>query len=79
MYSGPPNQNAVANTVYTVSASSFVPQQVVIATDIQVPIPDGNRLDWNTTDTIQAATIGIQAADAWTAITIDVEEWLSLT
>jgi hypothetical protein len=77
-FRGFPLQNIPASTIALISAYPGTQFTSVVATDFTLPLPADMYLTGApaTTDTIASLTVGIQAADQWSAIRLMVEEWL---
>jgi hypothetical protein len=70
----PASVNIVASAVANVTATSGSVNTPVITTDVSIPIPQPLILEpgWR----LRTSTVGIQAGDQWSAIWLNVEEWL---
>jgi hypothetical protein len=77
-FRGFPLQNIAASTVALISAYPATPYTSVVATDFTLPLPPDLYMTGApaTSDNINSVTVGIQAADQWSAIRLLVEEWL---
>lgn len=70
----PAASNIVASTISNVTVTAGSVNTPIITTDVLIPIPQPLILQpgWR----LRTTTAGIQAADTWTAIWLNLEEWL---
>ena len=66
--------NIVASTTANVTATSGSVATSIITTDVTIPIPQPLIMEpgWR----LRVSTVGIQPADQWSAIWLNVEEWI---
>jgi len=75
-WSGQAQASIVASQVAQVSAGQSQATSTLIATEINAPLPGQVILPGNFT--VSTLTAGIQVGDQWSAIRVEVEEWIEL-
>ncbi len=76
-FTGPPSATIAASLTTQVSGSSLALASTVIATDVSVPIPP--NLIMQAGHVFSVVTVGLAAADQWSAIFVMFQQWNALT
>ncbi len=76
VYIGTPNQSVPAGSNPFVSGAPITATAAANVTDVLVPLPPTMYLEPGYT--ISSSTVGIQGADQWSGLVINVEEWIDI-